>query len=462
MLTIGAVGVAGALHPALSVDVANAQQRLPHVSSQTATGRYALPLKSSRNGRYLVDQNGRPFLVVGDSPQALITNVARQDAAAFIANRKAAGFNTLWVNLLCGTSTGCPDDGATYDGVAPFLSKGDLSSPNPRYFTRAQEIVHQAATAGIVVFLDPIETASWLGVLRSNGVEKDRAFGRYVGRLFRKYPNVVWLNGNDFQSWSNPADDSVALAVAQGIRSVDARHLQTVELNYYTSASRDDPRWRSLSRMNSVYTYHPTYAKVSREYHRTPPQPAVMLEAGYEFEQNTSWISKGTPEILRRQAYWSVLAGAAGQFYGNGYTWKFADGWKQHLDTPGSRDIGHLADLLEQRPWFRLVPDTKHQIVTAGFGTFTASGSVAASNYVTTAATPDRRLSLSYLPSGGTLTVDATHLASGTRARWYDPSSGRYSPAKPTKLPREHAVHLTAPGDNADGDPDWVLVLAAS
>ena len=57
-------------------------------------------------------------------------------------------------------------------------------------------------------------------------------------------------------------------------------------------------------------------------------------------------ISKGDPPILRRQEYWSALSGATGQFYGNHYTWQFANGWKDHLDTPGSVQIGYLTRLL--------------------------------------------------------------------------------------------------------------------
>ena len=35
-------------------------------------------------------------MVVGDSPQALIGNLSLKDAATFIADRKAAGFDALW------------------------------------------------------------------------------------------------------------------------------------------------------------------------------------------------------------------------------------------------------------------------------------------------------------------------------------------------------------------------------
>src|SRR5262245_21937853 len=46
------------------------------------------PLRASRNNRYLVDQNDRPFLMVGDSPQSLITNLSPAEAAIYMANRK--------------------------------------------------------------------------------------------------------------------------------------------------------------------------------------------------------------------------------------------------------------------------------------------------------------------------------------------------------------------------------------
>src|SRR5215475_1198860 len=36
----------------------------------------AFPLKPSPNNRFLVDQNGMPFVMVGDSPQAMIGNLS--------------------------------------------------------------------------------------------------------------------------------------------------------------------------------------------------------------------------------------------------------------------------------------------------------------------------------------------------------------------------------------------------
>src|SRR5262245_8031264 len=136
------------------------------------------PLKVSANGRYLVDQNNTPFLITGDSPQALMVNLSEAEADSFFADRQAAGFNLVWINLLCASYTGGRPDGSTYDGIVPFTTPGDLSTPNEAYFSRIDDMLNLAAQHGLVVLLDPAETGSFLSLLLSNGVAKARDYGR--------------------------------------------------------------------------------------------------------------------------------------------------------------------------------------------------------------------------------------------------------------------------------------------
>ena len=150
----------------------------------------------------------------------------------------------MWINLLCDDYTGGRKDGTTYDGIAPFTTPGDVSTPNEAYFARVDAMVRLAAAHGLTVFLDPIETGGWLSTLLRNGVDADYAYGRYIGRRYADFPNIVWLNGNDFEDWRHPEVDAVVLAVARGIQDTDHNHLQTVELNNPESGSLDDKRWR--------------------------------------------------------------------------------------------------------------------------------------------------------------------------------------------------------------------------
>ena len=134
----------------------------------------AYPLKVGPTGRYLVDQQGVPFLITGDSPQSLMVNLSEAEADSFFADRQEAGFNAVWINLLCATYTGGRPDGSTYDGIVPFTTDGNLSTPNEAYFARVDDMLALAAKHGLTVFLDPAETGSWLSVLSSNGVTKSR------------------------------------------------------------------------------------------------------------------------------------------------------------------------------------------------------------------------------------------------------------------------------------------------
>ena len=127
-------------------------------TTPTATATGPGPLHVDPTGRYLVDQNGTPFLITGDSPQALIGNLTESDAALFFSTRRAQGFNTVWINLLCNNYTGCRQDGETWDGIPPFTTPGDLSTPNEAYFSRVDRMIQLAAKYGFVVLLDPAET----------------------------------------------------------------------------------------------------------------------------------------------------------------------------------------------------------------------------------------------------------------------------------------------------------------
>jgi hypothetical protein len=455
---VAIAGLATYVRRALSASPAPASAQAAEPATLDPTRPPAFPLKVGATGRYLIDRDGRPFLIVGDSPQALMVDLSETQAEHFFANREAAGFNSVWVNLLCDEYTGGRANGTTYDGIAPFTTAGDLATPNPAYFERVDAMIRLAAKHHLAVFLDPIETGGWLKVLQGNGTAKAFAYGRYLGLRYRRYPNIVWLSGNDFQTWRNPADDALVLAVAKGIKSVDPDQLQTVELNYLTSMSLDDPRWRGIAALNAAYSYSPTYAEVLKGYERHDHVPVFMIEANYEGEHAYTG-----PETLRRQEYWTMLSGATGQFYGNKYTWQFLPAWSRYLDTVGSRQMTFLVNLFAGRPWFDLVPDTGHRLVVAGYGAYSDSGDVNTNDYVTAARTPDGRLAIAYLPTDHPVVVDMRRMAGPrVRADWYDPTSGRYRAITGPPLARSARRTFTPPGKNQGGDHDWVLVLTAS
>lgn len=451
-----------------------AQMTAAHARA-AGTGFSAYPVKVSANGRYLVDQNNTPFLIAGDSPQGLIYRLSEAQADSYFADRQAHGFNTAgWVDVVC-AGRDYPKNiyGATYDGIRPFngFVRGgtdwahyDLSKPNEAYFTRLDHIVELAAKHGILVFLDPMETAGWLSTLRNNGLAADYAYGRYLGNRYKKFSNVAWISGNDFGGWKNASDDALVKAVAKGIRSVAASQIQTVELLPPSGASLDDPTWASIVSINGAYVYGPTYIQVLHNYNQKPIMPIFLMEAHYELENVGAPPDFGTPSVLRREEYWAMLSGAKGQFYGNRYTWSFADGWQAHLDTSGVTQFTIWKNFFESLPWQDLIPDQSHTVITGGFGTYgnLQTTQVSQSDYCTAAKTPDGAVDIAYMPSVRTITVNMASLKAPAIAKWFDPTNGAYTTISGGPFANKGTRKFTPPGKNHDGDGDWVLLLVAS
>jgi len=428
-----------------------------------------LPLKASANQRYLVDQNGTPFLIMGDAPQSMVGNLNTADMNTYLADRERLGFNALWVNLLCASYTACNSDGTTYDGVAPFTSGSspsnyDLSKPNSTYFARVDSMLNLAATYNQVVFLDPIETGGWLVTLENNGGTKAYNYGVYIGDRYKNFANIVWLHGNDFQSWSSSStDNNLVKQVMAGIASVDSNHLQTIELNYNSSYSNQDSALGSLLTLDSAYTYYETYDIVLQSYNSAPTVPTYLVEANYEYENNTGALPGAAgPYVLREEAYWTLLSGGAGQLYGSHYTWTFTSGWQSFLDSPGALEIRYLNQLFGSVAWWNLVPDQTHQVVTAGYGTYNGSNSnLTTATYCVTGWITNGSLALTYCPNPSTLTVNLALFSGPVTAQWYDPSNGTSTAILGSPFANSGNHNFTTPGNNHDGDPDWVLELTA-
>jgi len=434
-------------------------------SVQAAAAVY--PVKVSASHRYLVDQNNAPFLILGDCPQSLTVNLSVAQVDTYFSNRQAHGFNTMWVNLLCTVYTGGRPDGSTFDGMLPFarylsgnndLSHFDLSKPNEAFFARCDQMIALAAKYNLLVFLDPIETGGWLTNMVNNGPQACYNYGKYLGNRYKHFDNIVWMSGNDYEGWREARNDAAVTAVAKGIQATDPRHIHTIELGGSFGLSTDDPNWAALVSLNAAYTYFPTYAEILNGYNRVPAMPVFMVEACYDFE-SLGQEHMATSATLRREEYWADLSGATGLIYGNHYSWTFAQGWQTHLDTPGAAQIANLKSFFESRDWYDLVPDQAHTTLTAGYGTFSSKGTVDGNDYATAARTPDGRLVIVYTPTIRPISIDMSRLTGSVTARWFDPANGTYKEIEGSPFVNKTSRSFTPPGNNHDGDGDWVLVL---
>ena len=432
---------------------------LPATGSPSATAdrdnTFSFATGVSSDRRYLIDQHGKPYLLVGDAPQAMIGDLSLGQANSYFADRQAHAINAVWINLLCDKYTSCSSDGQTYNGIPPFTRAGDISTPNPTYFRKVDAVLRLAAKHGITVFLDPAETGGWLKFLESNGVRKDAGYGEYLAYRYKAYQNIVWLLGNDFQSWSDTGADAVVTAMADGLRAGGDHHVMSIELDYNQSLSTDDPNWGKRVNISAGYSYYPTYDEVLKGYDDRPVLPVFFVEGHYDAEC-VGPGGCGTPIVLRRQEYWTMTSGATGQLYGSQY-WGFKQGWQNGIDSVGASQLAIMAKFFKSLPWYNLAPSQDHSLVTSGYGSYSTSGSTLENDYVTAAETDNGMTAVIYLPTAHTIAVNLTKLSGRVTARWFDPTTGSY-----TKLGSFRNVgsrQFKSPPPHGDGADDWVLLL---
>jgi hypothetical protein len=453
----------------------------------SGAGGFVLPVKASSNNRYLVDQNNQPWLLMGDAAWEMMGLIGPSDMAVYMSDRQARGFNATLITFPCAFGQ-CPANGSALDGTLPFTSGSDpsnfdLSTPNSAYWSEVDAVVNLAASNGLVVLFDPTELYGFMQTFRNNGPTKCYNYGVYLGNRYKNFPNILWHHGNDFQTWNTSStDNNLIYQVMLGIASVDANHLQTIELNYNFSYGNQDTLLNGVLTMDSAYTYSGIYDEVLQAYKSTPTLPTFLIEANYEGENDTGGLpGPAGPYVLREQAYWTLTSGGVGQIWGNKDIYPFDSYWKTSLDSPGALQIAGINSFFASYPWWNLVPDcttncnigSNHSVVTAGFGTYDGSSlDLAQNNYCSTGWLTNGSLAIIYCPgntnppSAVTITVNMGVFSGPMRARWFDPSNGpmggTYTAISGSPFVNSGTQNFTTPGTNganSAGDQDWVLVL---
>jgi hypothetical protein len=412
----------------------------------------AFPLRLSDDGRYLVDQTGRPFLIQGDAAWSLIARLRDGDVEAYLEDRRRRGFDAVLVNLLEHKASDHPPRNAY--GDAPFARPGDFTTPNEAYFAHADAVLRVARAKGIAVLLAPAYLGQkggdegWYKEMLRGGPDALRGYGAYVARRYRSFDNVVWVLGGDYTP--PPEGMAVVDALAEGIDANEPtgprRHLLTA--HWGTETSAQDVATSAHLDLNSTYTYGPVYEKSLADELRPGALPHFLIESIYEREHAS------TVRDVRAQAYYALLTGAVGQVFGNGAIWGFFPAWRGMLGSDGAIGMTNVRALFEPRAWTTLVPDARNDVLVAG------DGSKGGNDHALLASSRNGALAIAYVPSGRDITVDLARLKTPLRARWYDPTNGTYADAA-ASADAGAAAKFQPPGRNHAGDPDWVLVLEA-
>jgi hypothetical protein len=425
------------------------------VTPAATPGAPAFPLKISTDGRHLVDQNNVPFLIVGDAAWSLIAQLDDADAAYYLADRQSRGFNTIIVNLIEHKyATNAPAD---YYGNQPFTTPGDFSTPNDAYFAHVDWVISQAASYGILVILyvDYLgyncDDEGWWQEMLNSGTTKCQAYGSYIGNRYKNFPNILWASGADV----NPSTCGVTSeiqSVVKGIKSQDTNHLHTADCSSPNTAY--DCFNYSWLNVNLVYynTGCDSFAYYTNHGYTQVVKPLYFNEGKYEGEG-------ATQQCLDIQAYTAVLGGTIGNVAGNNPIWCFnapnclsghGGTWQNALGLQGSVNQANFGAFFQSIPWYNLVPDYSHTVLTSGYGNLSDS------NYVPCARTNDGKYIVAYLPTRSTVTIDMSKIStSQVTARWFNPSTAQY-----TNIGTFSNTGTQPFTPNGSGD--WVLLLTGT
>ncbi|MGH6895125.1 MAG: glycoside hydrolase family 140 protein [Geminicoccaceae bacterium] len=412
----------------------------------------AFPLVVTPGKRHLRDAEGKPFLIHGDTAWSLIAQLTREEVDRYLDDRRARGFNTILVSLIENNYAANPPANAY--GEQPFVTPGNFATPNKAYFRHANWVLRRAAKKGFLVLLTPSYVGccsdGWYQEMIVNGPDRLRQYGKYLGRRYRDFTNILWVHAGDH----DPPEKNLVRAIAEGIRKVDRRALHTAH-GAAETAALDYWSGEPWLQVNNVYTYGAVCAPALEQYARPGRMPFFLIESTYENEH------EATERLLRTQAYHAVLCGAAGQVFGNNPIWHFDSPnhwpapvtWQEALGSRGAQSMTHLHDLLTAVRWWKLKPDRKNTLLIEGVGEWGDRAVAARSS--------DRSFALLYLPSSRDITVDLGELAGPeVAARWYDPANGRFSSVSGSPFRASGSRRFRPePDTNSSGFDDWALLL---
>jgi hypothetical protein len=291
------VGILGLVVP-LECASATVSSTVVLVPITVTGGTPTSPFPLSVSNGVLQTAGGQPYLILADAPQgannlplcsagntyALCsasgdtiagaqTDATQRTFVAYLKDRKAQGFNALWINILCEAYTRCNNNGSTQENTFPFTTQltGSVQSPdncpengsvtatpgdsdcwdlstvggnaNGRntvlYWQHIDGYIQLAADQGMMIIADPIPTdacnptspsGAFLGggsfgytflnnyVNAGNTYTKLNAYADFLANRYSKQSspqyssNLIWFLFNDYVCWNSTAYPSFSIS----------------------------------------------------------------------------------------------------------------------------------------------------------------------------------------------------------------------------------------------------------
>ena len=402
-------------------------------------------LKVSDNGHHFV-KDGEPFFWLGDTAWSIVNRYTLDEVEFYLEHRYKQGFTVVHVMGVFDGGPGLETPATNLDGEVPFLNN-DPSTPNEKYFRNIDSIVKMAQQKGLFLVFQACggSGGAFVKVKKVITADNAKAYGRWLGQRYKEIPNIIWGNGFDLAPWDH---EKIAREFAAGLREGDGgAHLISLHPAGGNSSSYfHNEDWLSANIIQVWTHYLRIYPMTYCDYLRSPAKPVIMAEGCYEAGVEYQ-VKPITPHLVRKQAYWSYLAGGY-HTYGHNDIWRKNPTWRESLDAPGAKQMGILKKVLTSRQWWKLVPD--QSIFAAG-----ASGD---DTLNAAAGSIDGDSIVIYLSSGSTVSIQLGKITSSdtVRATWVNTETGEERVIG--EFPNRGSHPFTTP----EGQKDALLLLDAA
>jgi hypothetical protein len=415
-------------------------------------------VRVSANGRFFEHADGTPFFWIGDTVWYGPILSPKSDWDTYLADRVAKRFDVVHFNVVA------PRNGVAADenGEVSFTGEKHIRI-NPRFYQRLDERIDAVTSRGILAAI----VLTWgLRPVDSGNSLPEAEVVRLIRYLESRYGanHVVWIvtGDNTYEGAAGERWKRIGRAAFDGRAHAPVtthpagmlwpwesfRDEKWLDFIIYQSGHGDDAktlRW--------IHSGPP-----SQHWQDPPPRPFINIEPPYEGHLGYQSRKPHSDYATRRAIYWSLLnAPTAGVTYGAHGVWSWhtavgqpptdhpdtgvAKTWREALSFPGSTQMKYLEEFFTSVPWWTLQPDANLLAEQPG-------GDDPA-RYVSGSRSENRDLAVVYLPVGGTVKIREGALKDGLKAKWFDPRTGRRTPAQ-SSAQRSF---------QAPDQQDWVLLL---
>ena len=433
-------------------------------------GKYMEKLHVSENGRYLM-QAGAPFFWLGDTAWLMLQKLDREEMRTYLRNRAEKGYNVIQA-VLAHTLPGVSESGCS-------LAPGMKNVTEEAYWEFVDEAVEMAEDMGLYLGLLP----AWGSLVKDGILNRDNItrYAEFLGKRYQGRANIIWILGGDVRG-----DDGLEVypLEAKILKQYDPDRLVTYHPFGRTSSSLwfHDEDWLDFNMFQSGHRRYDqaslgewddnagketffgedNWRYVVRDHGHEVVKPTLDAEPSYEGipqglhnPRNPYWEEWD----VRRYAYWSVFAGAAGHTYGSNAIMQFyteeegkgaygvRESWQDAMHHSGAAQMRYLKELMESVDFTKGSPCDK-MLLYGQKERYHRISVFAGKDYV-----------FCYDYSGDQFLLDLRdYMDRPMAAYWMNPQDGTYSYIATVQGVEKWLASPVARKGRAN---DWVLVLRA-